>query len=91
METKIEDYIRNQSREDYNHTGSIRLNNAEVLYHDWVAHEIPSEWIEEMSMKDLITNPSDNNISNKVYKTTMYVEKSSGRTLQVCQWGRYQV
>ena len=67
-----------QPREDYKHTGSIRLNNAEVLYHDWVAHEIPSEWIEEMSMKDLVTNPSDNNISNKVYKTTMYVEKSSG-------------
>lgn len=67
-----------QPREDYNHTGSIRLNNAEVVYHDWVEHEIPSEWIEEMAMADLIQNPSDNNISNKVYKTTMYVEKSSG-------------
>lgn len=67
-----------QPRTDYNHTGSIRLNNAEVLYHDWVEHEIPSEWIEEKSMKDLITNPSNNNISNKVYKTVMYVEKSTG-------------
>ena len=67
-----------QSREDYNHTGSIRLNNAEVLYQDWQEHEIPSEWIEEMPMAELVNNPSDNNISNKVYKTTMYVEKSSG-------------
>ena len=67
-----------QPREDYNHTGSIRLNNAEVLYHDWMEHEIPSEWIEEKSMKDLVQNPSTNNISNKVYKTVMYVEKSTG-------------
>lgn len=67
-----------QPREEYNHTGSIRLNNAEVLYHDWVEHEIPGEWIEEMSMADLVNNPSNNNISNKVYKTTMYVEKSTG-------------
>ena len=67
-----------QPREDYNHTGSIRLNNAEVLYQDWVEHEINTEWIEEMSMADLVNNPSDNNISNKVYKTTMYVEKSTG-------------
>ncbi len=67
-----------QPREDYNHTGSIRLNNAEVIYHDWQEHEIPSSWIEEMSMADLVNNPSDNNISNKVYKTVMYVEKSTG-------------
>ena len=67
-----------QPREDYNHTGSIRLNNAEVLYQDWQEHEIPSEWIEEMPMAELVNNPSDNNISNKVYKTTMYVEKSTG-------------
>lgn len=67
-----------QPRDDYKHAGSIRLNNAEVLYHDWMEHEIPSEWIEEKSMKDLVQNPSTNNISNKVYKTTMYVEKSTG-------------
>ena len=67
-----------QPREDYNHTGSIRLNNAEVLYQDWIEHEINADWIEEMSMKDLVQNPSDNNISNKVYKTVMYVEKSTG-------------
>lgn len=67
-----------QSKEEFNHKGSIRLNNAEVIYHDWVEHEIPSEWIEEMAMADLVNNPSDNNISNIVYKTTMYVEQSSG-------------
>lgn len=67
-----------QPRTDYNHNGSIRLNNAEVLYHDWQVHELPEGVIEEMSMADLVQNPSDNNISNMVFKTTMYVEKSSG-------------
>ena len=67
-----------QPRTDYDHKGSIRLNNAEVLYQDWLEHEINPDWIEEMSMADLVNNPSNNNISNKVYKTTMYVEKSTG-------------
>ena len=67
-----------QPRDDYKHAGSIRLNNAEVLYQDWVEHEINTDWIEEMSMADLVQNPSNNNISNKVYKTVMYVEKSTG-------------
>ncbi len=67
-----------QPRTDYDHKGSIRLNNAEVLYQDWIEHEINPDWIEEMLMVDLVKNPSNNNISNKVYKTTMYVEKSNG-------------
>jgi len=67
-----------QPREDHNHTGSIRLNNAEVLYHDWQEHELPTHAIEEVVFKDLVNNPSDNNITNMVFKTQIYVEKSSG-------------
>ena len=67
-----------QPREDNNHAGSIRLNNAEVLYHDWKNHDIPSEYIADKPLSELITNPSDNNITNIVYKTTFYLEKSSG-------------
>lgn len=67
-----------QPREDHNHTGSIRLNEAEVLYHDWQEHELPTEAILEKEFDQLVLNPSDNNISNMVFKTTMYVERSSG-------------
>lgn len=67
-----------QPREDHNHTGSIRLNNAEVLYHDWQEHELPTHAIEEVVFKDLVNNPSDNNITNMVFKTQIYVERSSG-------------
>lgn len=67
-----------QSREDHQHTGSIRLNQAEVLYHDWQEHELPTDMIEEKDFASLVQNPSNNNITNIVYKTTMYVERSSG-------------
>ena len=67
-----------QPREDNNHTGSIRLNQAEVLYHDWQEHELPVEYIEEKDFASLVQNPSDNNISNMVFKTTMYVERTTG-------------
>lgn len=67
-----------QPREDNNHDGSIRLNNAEVIYHDWQEHEIPESYIETKTLSELIQNPSDNNITNIVYKTTFYLEKSSG-------------
>lgn len=67
-----------QPREDNNHAGSIRLNNAEVIFHDWQSHEIPSTYIESKELDDLIQNPSDNNITNIVYKTTFYLEKSTG-------------
>lgn len=67
-----------QPRTDYNHDGSIRLNNAEVLYHDYQNHEIPENAIPEATLKELIQNPSDNNISNAVYKTTFFLEKSNG-------------
>lgn len=67
-----------QPRLDNNHNGSIRLNNAEVLYHDYQEHEIPSSYIESKDLKDLIQNPSNNNITNIVYKTKLYLEKSNG-------------
>lgn len=67
-----------QPREDNNHAGSIRLNNAEVVYHDWQQHEIPEGYIQTKTLSELITNPSDNNITNIVYKTTLYLEKSNG-------------
>lgn len=67
-----------QPREDNNHAGSIRLNNAEVLYHDYQNHQIPDDYIETKELSALINNPSDNNITNVVYKTTLYLEKSAG-------------
>lgn len=67
-----------QPREDNNHKGSIRLNNAEVLYHDYQTHELYEGVIETVDFSTLYNNPSDNNITNKAYYSTFYIEKSSG-------------
>ena len=67
-----------QPREDYNHNGSIRLNNAEVLYHDYQTHEPYEGVIETIDFATLYANPSDNNITNQAYISTFYIEKSSG-------------
>lgn len=67
-----------QPREDNNHNGSIRLNNAEVLYHDYQKHELYEGVIETVDFETLYNNPSDNNITNKAYYSTFYIERTTG-------------
>jgi len=67
-----------QPRADHNHNGSIRLNNAEVLYHDYQKHDLYEGVIETVDFGTLYNNPSDQNITNKAYYSTFYIEKSTG-------------
>lgn len=72
------DYDLYQPREDNNHKGSIRLNNAEVLYHDYQKHDLYEGVIETVDFETLYSNPSDNNITNKAYYSTFYIERTTG-------------
>lgn len=67
-----------QPRDTYEHTGSIRLNNAEVIYHDYKQHDLYEGVIETIDFSSLVNNPSNNNITNKAYYSTFYIEKTTG-------------
>ncbi len=62
----------------YGYKGACQLESALLVSNDKDNHEFDKSWIEEITVKELMNTPFDENVTTLLYKTTALVEKKEG-------------
>lgn len=62
----------------YGYKGACQLESAYLLSNDKGNTAYNNSWIEEKTIKEIMTTPVSENITTKLYKTTALVKKSQG-------------
>ncbi len=62
----------------FGYKGACQLEGALLVSNDNGKHEFNKAWIEEITVKELMNKPFEENITTLLYKTTALVEKREG-------------
>lgn len=65
--------------EKYGYLGCNQIESARLLSNDNGNTEFNKNWIEEISVKDLLETPMSEDITTKIYKVTAQVVKAEGK------------
>ena len=72
----LEDEV--SSAEKYDYKGANQIGDATVTKNDNVIHELPMDWVEEISVKDLLATPVTEDITSLVYKVNAQINRVEG-------------
>lgn len=59
----------------HGYQGSIQLDQSHLVSNDFKDNSFDTSWIEELTLKELMETPVENNITNKIYKVNALITK----------------
>lgn len=63
----------------FGYTGSCQISNVTLVENDNKENKVDLSFVEEITIKNLINKPLDENYRTKIYKTNAYVNKVPGK------------